>query len=290
MKPALDPIVDMIIASLEQGVAPWRQTWETFGGLHALRHNKVPFTGLNQLTLSMVAAVRGYSSTVWLTYNQARELGAQVRRGERSTPGCIFKPAKKDEDEDQEVRGYVKVYPLFNADQCDNVPQDLLTKTELPPATQHDVIELIAKTGMTIVQDGRMPHYQPLRDEIHLPPASMFESVDEWVGTLLHEAGHGTGHKNRLARQTLADYTGENRVMEELIAEIFSLLIATRLNIPPSKATQDNHLAYIGSWAKLIRKDRNKLSEAVGAAQRAVDYFIGQTVVSEDEGQFPMAA
>ncbi len=290
MKPALDPIVDMIIAQLDEGVAPWRQTWETFGGLHALRHNKVPFTGLNQLTLSMVAAVRGYSSTVWLTYNQALECGAQVRRGERSTPGCLFKPVKVEDPDCDETRGYIKVYPLFNADQCDNVPVDLLTKPELPPATQHEVVWLIEKTGMKIIQDGRSPHYQPGRDEIHLPPATMFESMDEWVGTLLHEAGHGTGHQTRLARPTLADYSGQSRVMEELVAELFSLMVATRLNIPPSKATQDNHMAYIEGWAKLIRNDRNKLSEAVGAAQRAVDYFIGKTAQSDEPGQMPLAA
>lgn len=292
-KSAFDPIIDTIIEALEKGVAPWRQTWETCGGLVAVRNNLVPFTGFNQLTLSLVQSQRGYTSPVWLTYNQAQEAGGQVRKGERNTPGLLFKQsATKDSDDEvsDAPKAYAKVYALFNACQCDGLPAELMRRAEVPSATSHDVIDLIEACGMTIVQDGSMPRYNIMTDRIHMPPAAMFETMEEWVGTALHECAHGTGAPSRLNRTSLIDYTGDNRSIEELVAELSAYRLATALNFPPSTATQDNHIAYLAGWAEIIKRDRAKLAEAAALSQRAVDYILSKRAAMRNDFRFSVAA
>ncbi len=78
-------ITNRIIEQLEQGTRPWMQPWGACGTpVRPLRHNGVPYRGINTVLLWMEASERGYSSPFWMTYKQAQELGGQVRKGEKS--------------------------------------------------------------------------------------------------------------------------------------------------------------------------------------------------------------
>ena len=79
-------VTDKIIAELEQGTRPWLKPWSS---AHAadrvtlpLRHNGTPYRGINILLLWGEAIEKGYSSSRWMTFKQAAELGAHVRKGE----------------------------------------------------------------------------------------------------------------------------------------------------------------------------------------------------------------
>ena len=51
------------------------------------------YRGINVLLLSLKAMQRGYSANRWITYPQAKALGAQVRKGESGTesnPNKVF--------------------------------------------------------------------------------------------------------------------------------------------------------------------------------------------------------
>lgn len=295
MKPALEPFVDMIIASLEQGVVPWRQTWKTYGGFYAVRNNGVQFRGVNQLILSTTQTVRGYASPVWLTYNQALDAGGQVRKGMKGTAALLYRPTANDDqdqgDGDGKPKFYSKVYSLFNADQCDGLSAEMTSPTAKHSSPPHKVIDMIKSMGVKFVEDGAMPHYSRLTDSIHMPAASAFETEAEWVGTALHESAHSTGAEHRLNRPSLIDYVGDNRVFEELVAEIAAAMMGGVLGLPPSQATWDNHVAYIGSWAKYLKNDRNKILEAGSAAQAACDYLTASsTLNSESDRDVKLAA
>jgi antirestriction protein ArdC len=275
MTSALDPIIDTIVQALEAGVAPWRKSWEAYGGLRALRNTKEPFRGINQLNLATIGALRGYSSPVWLTYNQAQEAGGNVRKGERSTPGLLYKTRQVDDDQDeQSFRAYIKAYPLFNACQCDDLPDDLMNVERVAHSSpEHPILACLPAIGVHLSEDGRDPCYIPVSDTIHMPAASAFTSLEEWLGTLSHEVVHSTGHPGRLNSETLVKY-GENRPAEELVAEIGAAFLATDLGFQPSQTTWDNHLAYVGSWAKLLKNDRAALSKAVFNARKACDFIL----------------
>ena len=78
---------------------------------------------MNVFWLWMVADMCGYASPFWMTYNQAKALGAQVRKGEKSTIAIFYKSYTKEVEapdtgeKSDEVRRVLKAYPVFNADQ-----------------------------------------------------------------------------------------------------------------------------------------------------------------------------
>jgi antirestriction protein ArdC len=79
-------ITNKIITSLEQGVRPWMKPWnaEHAAGkiTRPLRHNDQPYSGINILMLWASAMEQGFAAPIWMTFKQARELNAHVRKGE----------------------------------------------------------------------------------------------------------------------------------------------------------------------------------------------------------------
>ena len=78
-------ITAKIVAALEDGARPWVTPWnaEPAAGriTRPLRHNGQPYTGINTLSLWASASVQGFAAPIWMTYRQAVELDAHVRRG-----------------------------------------------------------------------------------------------------------------------------------------------------------------------------------------------------------------
>ncbi|WP_163361082.1 ArdC-like ssDNA-binding domain-containing protein, partial [Escherichia coli] len=50
-----------------------------------LRHNGLPYQGINVVLLWSEAVARGFASPIWMTFKQALELGGNVRKGETGT-------------------------------------------------------------------------------------------------------------------------------------------------------------------------------------------------------------
>jgi len=74
-----------IVAELEKGERPWMKPWNAAHAAGSitrpLRHNGLPYSGINVLMLWMAAMEKGYSAPIWMTYRQAVELGGHVRKG-----------------------------------------------------------------------------------------------------------------------------------------------------------------------------------------------------------------
>jgi antirestriction protein ArdC len=106
---------------LEQGVAPWRKPWST----SILRDliSKKPYRGLNVFLL----ATQGYGSPYWLTFNQAKQLGAHVRQGEKSTLVSFWKfneYAKENREigeTENKTSALLRYYRVFNIEQCEGL-------------------------------------------------------------------------------------------------------------------------------------------------------------------------
>ena len=74
------------------------------------------------------ATERGFSAPLWLTYKQAQELGAQVRKGEKGSLVVYANTISRTEtdeatgeDMEREIP-FMKGYTVFNADQVDGLP------------------------------------------------------------------------------------------------------------------------------------------------------------------------
>jgi len=128
-------ITDKIISILETGCAVGTSRWTPSAGQGMPRNAKTgqPYRGINVLLLWSEAVERGYQSNLWLTYKQAEGMGAQVRRGEKSTM-CVFfdRIAKETDDEADAVQSYqlAKAFFLFNVAQIDSLPESITAPFE----------------------------------------------------------------------------------------------------------------------------------------------------------------
>ncbi len=89
-------ITQEIIARLEAGTKPWIKPWRGVPVSRPLRACGIPYRGMNVFWLWMVADICGYASPFWMTYNQAKSLGAQVRKGEKSTIAIFYRSYNKE--------------------------------------------------------------------------------------------------------------------------------------------------------------------------------------------------
>ncbi len=68
-------ITDRIVKDLEQGVRPWMKPWSAANTdrriTRPMRHNGLPYSGMNVLLLWSEQMSRGFCSTMWMTFKQA---------------------------------------------------------------------------------------------------------------------------------------------------------------------------------------------------------------------------
>ena len=79
---AYQEVTDIMIQELEKGKIPWRRPWNITGGYHTNLLIKRVYGLSNQFILR----TRAFSSPYWVGFEQAKELGGHVKKGEKSTP------------------------------------------------------------------------------------------------------------------------------------------------------------------------------------------------------------
>jgi antirestriction protein ArdC len=84
---------------------------------------------------------------------------------------------------------------------------------------------------------------------------------------------HWSGAPSRLNRTFGRRFGDDDYAFEELIAEIGAAALGLRIGLRPQLL--DDHAAYLGHWARMLRDRPSALLEASGHAQRAVDYLLG---------------
>jgi antirestriction protein ArdC len=277
---ALDLAIATIIAELDRGTAPWRKPWtSTCAGLPK-RSTGEAFSGMNAVLLSTIGLARGFASPYWLTFNQALDLGAAVRKGEKGSPAILYKTKVVDGDsekgEDDKVLRFLRSYTVFNAGQIDGLPERFHPPAPVASgsvALQDNVLAIMRTFPVPVVHGGQVACYMPGFDRIHMPARSDFDSDEDYVATLFHEYAHATGHSSRLDRFA-GDQDKDEYAREELVAELASHLLSLHLGIPPSQALFANHLSYLGSWAARLKDRPAELLKAASKAQAACDLIL----------------
>ena len=125
-------VTDAIVAAIESGPGNWHMPWHHSGSDVTRPVNVASgraYRGINTISLWASAYLRQYSGGIWGTFNQWQALGAQVRKGEKASPGVLWKEihsrGEEDADEpgDERSRLFVRSFSLFNADQVDGYVQ-----------------------------------------------------------------------------------------------------------------------------------------------------------------------
>lgn len=285
-------ITGRIVAALEQGVRPWVQPWASGHAAGAvsrpLRHNGVPYAGINVIALWCAAAERGYAAPIWMTFRQAIELGGHVRKGETGSP-VVYASSFTAEDGDEsdgetaerQVR-YLKSYTVFNVEQIDGLPAQYNAQSTPTPNPESRIAageQFAAATGAVIRHGGDSAYYAPHADIVQMPPFEAFHDAFSYYATLLHELTHWTGHASRLARSLRNRFGDEAYAAEELIAELGAAFLCADLGI--ALEPRDDHASYLAVWLKVLRSNSRAIFTAAAHAQRATDYLHGVNSVQE---------
>jgi len=279
-------VTERIVTDLEKGVRPWMKPWHAD---HAagritkpLRHNGTPYRGMNILLLWGEAVAKGYAAPIWMTYKQAQELGAQVRKGEHGSlvvyANSITRTETNDAGEDIEREiPFMRGYTVFNVDQIDGLPAHYYAKIENPlPLSERieNADRFITATGAAIQHGGNQAFYAPARDIVQMPPFEAFRDKESYYATALHELTHWTKAKSRLDRDFSAKRFGDHGyAREELVAELGAAFLCADLGITPE--IREDHAAYLGHWLKVLAEDKRAIFSAAAHAQRAADYLYG---------------
>lgn len=286
-----DIITNAIIDKLEAGVRPWVKPWRAGLGGRPLRATGEPYRCINCFWLWLVAESAGYSSRTWMTYKQSQALGAQVREGERSQIAIFYKSYSKTVespitgDATDEMRRVLRSYAVFNGDQIDGLPERFrpAAVSAVPPAdrlperAQHFVDRLPA----TLHIGGDRAFYDRIADSITMPAIEQFSTRAFWASTLAHEAGHWSGHPDRLDRKFGKKFGDDAYAFEELCAEMTAALLGADLALPT--AHLDDHASYISSWLKVLKRDSRAVMTAAAKAEAAAGFLLRATGLAEDK-------
>ena len=277
------------------GVAPWQKPWAP--GERRLPENiqtKKPYRGGNSVYLSVTQTAKGYSDHRWATYKQIKDMGGQVRTGEKATHVLFYKfddekekaqaqpgtPTTEGTAEKNQTRPpLVRCYAVFNVEQADNLKLDRTGEDqEKPPEWKsHQTAErVIHDSGVPVAHlRGDRAFYNLQTDTVTLPEREQFASANGYYQTALHELGHATGHPSRMDRETLKNGVGHfgstEYAREELRAEMSAMMTGERVGVGHDGS---RGAAYVKGWLQAIDDDPKEIYKAAADAQKISDYLL----------------
>lgn len=301
-KPFHEVVAERLIEQLKQGTAPWQMPWKAGDGGGMMPFN--PTTGNRYKGINAIHLLsQGREDQRWLTFNQAKAVGAQVRKGEKSTSIQYWKfeeeQTKRDENNKPVLDGKgdpVKVRVrlerpkmfmanVFNAEQIDGLP------TYQKPVQTWNALDraetILQASGADIRHGGDKAYYRPSTDNIQMPDKAQFPSADNYYATALHELGHWTGHGSRLDRDLSHPFGSEGYAKEELRAEIASMILGDELGIGHDPG---QHASYVQSWIKVLQNDPMEVFRAASDAEKIQTFVLGleqQQIQTQDQMQKP---
>lgn len=268
-------ITNKIIEELEKGAIPWQKPWTGIqSGARSWVTGKA-YSLINQFLLP---------PGEYLTYQQAKNSGGQVRKGEKGHIVVFWKPLQiKEEDKEgnstTKTIPFLRYYNVFEISQCDGLKHKWQDKkrTNETVKTAENIINqyLNNNTQLKIIhQKQDKAYYSPLKDEIHLPLLEQFNSTADYYNTKFRELVHSTGHKSRLNRiEKTASFGDKEYSKEELVAEIGAAMLMNITNTETPKNFK-NSASYINGWLQVLKNDKKLIVSASSKAQKAIDYIL----------------
>ena len=274
----IQEVGNKLLQLLEQGVSPWQKDWQLRGGGFCNASTGKPYHGQNTILLMIECFVRGYSTSLFIGFSQAQDMGLRMIKGSKACPILYPKIVKKTDEETGEEKKVVigwRWANVFNLDCFENTPikQQILNRfnqqdqgqTLTPPQFVQQLLD--DHQPHLVFLSTCNPSYSPDRDTVFMPPIECFQSAAGYAATLIHELAHWTGHKSRLNRTQVGyQQCSQSYAYEELVAEMTAAILCVEAAIPYAL---ENHASYIGHWMNLIRHDKTAFIRALKDAGRA---------------------
>lgn len=287
---AYEIVAKNILKQLEAGVAPWRKEWVSSGYRPTSLSTKKAYRGVNHMLLMFEAMDKGYKSPWWGTFKQIADLGGKIRKGEKGTAVVLWKRFETDNstEEAPKFAAMMRYFTVFSSEQADweegKAPQweenaAGRTEVEIIAAAQAVLDSYFGREGAPSLSfGGDRAFYSPSRDGITLPEQASFTNDAAFYSTAFHEMGHSTGHESRLKRDGVIEnhyFGSELYSQEELVAEFTAAFLSGETGILPH--TLDNSASYVAAWHKRLQNNSKELVQAIGKAQKAADYILGNS-------------
>ena len=302
LTPERKALIELVQKNMIENDSLWVPGWVNTGvPVSAVTGKK--YRGINNMNLTLVSMVRGYSDNRWVSYKQMEnndwhfktdEEGKSLGKGsgvvieffelrDRETKKAFDRKSldgmTKEEQQEYMTRNVYplrKYYRVFNGDLIDGIPER--EKREIDPnginERAENVLSYWSENEAKIIYGGQSAFYRPSTDEIHLPPKEAFYDMPEFYATALHEVGHSTGHETRLNRDLSGKFGTSDYATEELRAEIASLFLEQDLEIQVSEKHIENNSKYIKAWHDKISEDPNVLFTAIADADKIAKYIV----------------
>jgi len=282
-------VTEKIINAMENGRIPWQKPW-TPGNAPRNAESNRPYHGVNAWLLAAEAEAKGYTDQAWITYEGAKRLGANVRKGEHGALVTFWKIGTynktNDNGETTEENSFIlRYYTVFNVAQLENYTPKPSATPEAPQFTPLESAEMI-KQGYAPARGPEVKHasqdrayYSPDQDYIMMPTPEQFKTPEQYYSVLFHEMGHSTGHASRLDRfshEHSHHFGSQDYSKEELVAEMTAAFICAECGIS-NERTETNSIAYVQSWISALKNDPKMVVMASSKAQKAADYILNRT-------------
>jgi antirestriction protein ArdC len=273
-----EKVAEQILTALENGVRPWDQCYSVSKRCFPIRSTGDEYRGINRFLLLFSMHNSGFSSPMFMTFNQARKLGGSVRKGEKASLSLFYSTLEIEEEgrDDKKMIPYAKQNNVFNVDQIDGLPEGFMEKFVTKPVFNDDLEpceraeRFIQNVPAVINEKDCVPCFRPALDLVNMPKIGQFKTVEHYYATAMHELTHWTGHPKRLHRfeadkaQNEKDYA-----FEELVAEIGASFLLPAMGIEP--LIDEEHAPYISHYIKLLNDDPKAFISACSKAEKAAD-------------------
>ena len=236
----------------------------------------------------MTQTAKGYGDNRWATYKQIKDMGGQVRKGDKATHVLFYKfddetPKAQDQPDRPTTEGkaerehtrppMVRCYAVFNVAQADGLKLERKgdDREHEPEWKAHQTAErVIQESGIHVAHvRGDRTFYNLQSDTVTLPEREQFATANGYYQTALHELGHATGHPERMDRETLthgAGYFGSVEcAREELRAEMSAMMTGERVGVGHDGS---RGAAYVQGWLKALEQDPKEMYKAAADAQK----------------------
>ena len=274
-KSIYESVTETLLDAMETAGSDWMKPFAGSAGIPR-RSNGKPYQGLNVMLLwirSEQLEKDGYTvGPKWFTYNQAKDAGGQVRKGEKGTMVTYwgtFKP--EDDDGNKKTVRFLKKFTVFNESQVDGI--DATPADFEPVVLSYNAEELVVDVAdanqIHLQRENGRAYYSPDADVVSLPHCDQWRTEEGFTSTAFHEFAHWTGHKSRLDRLSKnAAFGNADYAAEELVAEMGAAFISSRLG---RTFDSQNSAKDLNNWKKALKADNKIFVHAAAAAGRAAD-------------------
>ena len=268
-------VTDRIIKELEKGSIPWHKPWTGVRDGAYSRSTGKPYSWINQMMLKHTGE--------YMTFLECKRAGGNVKKGEKSEMVVFYKPYEINEQQpdgnfEKKTVPLLRYINVFHISQCEGIEP-----LEQPPANDiENILKADEIVSTYLINGPQLEHtasnracYTPSLDKVKMPLKEQFVSTGEYYSTLFHELIHSTGHPSRLNRITApASFGSEEYSKEELVAEIGAAQLML-MSDAETESTFKNSVAYVQSWVKALRDDKNMIISASSRAEKAVGLMLG---------------